>query len=155
MKTRYVLGMIAVLIIATATCAYAAEHTIGDGYKFTMLDGYTMTEQDEDCMIFLKDADPDYVITVSADTEPISESELVSLLENDSYDVLDNKTIQYNGKDLIMVHYLDGDSQVYEYDWIINETYAIYVVYECPAKDPETDWLTSPGKKIFDSIHMK
>ena len=154
MKTRYILGMIAILIIATATCAYAAEETLG-GDKFSVPDGYTLSEKDEECIVFLKDSDPDYMITVCNDTQPMSESELVSLLENDSYEVLDHKTVQYNGKDLIMIRYLDGDSQIYEYDWIMNETYEICVVYECPAKDPETDWLTSPGKKIFDSVHMK
>lgn len=154
MKKRYVMGMILLVLMATTACAYAAEATINDEYKFTLPDNYTVIEQVENGVNL--GIDDDHVISVmvyegNKITDSMIES-VISSLESQGYKVTDHQTFQYNGKDIVEIDYENQYGQFNVYTWQVDDGNYAVASYGHTSDEPAAKWDDSPVKTIYDTI---
>lgn len=150
MKTKYIIGIFLILAIATTACVYAAEATLADTYKFTVPDGYELTDEGSDYVILNNDSE--HGLRISETSALVSEDQAVSTYESQGFDVKEHKVINENGDDILFVHYIDDGSHLYVYGWEAEEGSYIIGVHCYPESEPDTDWADSPIKEIHDSI---
>ena len=153
MKTKYILGIFAVLLLA-ASCVYASE-VVDDDYKFSLPDKYAVDSQSDD--YFDLKMDGDHLISVKITDDVVSDADTIKSLESQRYNVTGNKTFQYNGREISEITYSANSSQFYLYSWKISDNdddYAI-VALGIPLAEGNVDWNSSPVKTIFDTMVKK
>lgn len=153
MKAKYILGMLLVLIAATA-CVYAADATIDDDYTFTLPDKYTVSEQVEDGIYLQIDEDHIIAIKLYKGTGITDEmiSSVISNLESQGYNVTGNQTINYNGTDIVEIAYKNEAGQFYSYTWQVDDDEYAVASYGCPLNETSVGWEKGPVKTIYDSF---
>ena len=150
MKAGYIIGIFLILIIGTIACAYAAEATIGDDYKFNLPDGYTMGKHGDD-FVFVENKD-NHSIRVSQNDILGGNDAMVSRYKSAGFDIKENDTINENGKEIFFVHFIDKGLHAYVYTWNLDDNKTIMAVYGYPEGEPATEWANSPVKEIHDSL---
>ena len=150
MKAKYILGMLLVLIAATA-CVYAEDATIDDDYKFTLPDKYTVDSQTDE--YFDLKMDENHMISIRITDDVTSDNDTIKGLENQGYNVTGSQILNYSGKQISEIRYQTDSSQFYLYSWKLDndDDYAI-VAYGIPVDEGDVDWNSSPAKTIFDTI---
>ena len=153
MKAKYILGIFIVLLIATTACAYAAEQTIGDKYKFTVPDGYNVYEANSENVTLTNDSK--HVITIVTTNFLNSEDVLVKSLEKAGSKVQDHHTFKYGGKDIREIDYKDDGYNLNMYSWDMGSNEYIIIIVVCPSDETAAKWEASPAKTIFDTMTRK
>lgn len=150
MKSKYMLGIFLILLMATTACVYAADAKIDDDYKFTVPDGYNVTEHGDD-FAFLE-GNGTYAIRISPFKSMPTADALANQYKAGGFDVKEQDTISENGSDIVFVHFIDKEDQIYVYVWKVDGKDCVMAVYGYPESDPATAWADSPVKEIHDSI---
>ena len=154
MKSKYMLGIFLILLMATTACVYAADAKIDDDYKFTLPDKYTVTDQINDGVHL--QIDDDHVISVIVhEGKTITDSMIKSVvknLESQGYNVTDNHTFQYNGKDIVEIDYENDHGRFYSYTWQVDDDDYVVANYGHNINETAVKWDNSPVKEIFDTF---
>lgn len=149
MEKRFILGILLVLLTATAACVYAAEATL-DGYTFTVPDGYEVDSSTDD--YFDLKMDDSHMISIAITDDVTSDADSIKALEDKGYDVTGNQTFTSDGKEISEIRNNDGSAQYYMYTWKLDDDNYAIVSYGIPLSEGDVDWDSSPVKVIFDSI---
>lgn len=155
MKTKYVIGIFLILLIAATACVYAAEATV-DEYKFTIPDGFKIAENGDD-IVTLQSTNDTRMMGVGIHKNSKIGDEAISNKLDDlegRYNVTGNKTFQYEGKDIYEINYKTTDVQFKLYHWQMGDDW-VAVTFAYPAEDDEIQWDDSPAKTVCDTLCEK
>lgn len=154
MKRRWMIGMVLVVLMATVACAYAADATFKDGYKFTVPDNYTVYEQSDEFINL--HTDYYHIISVYLHKGLSNSTNVMEYaafgLEKQGYNITGCQTFQYNGKDIIEVDYENEVGQYHGYAWEVDNGVWVFATYGHPKNESADKWDSSPVKTIFNSL---